>query len=67
MKFSEDFGKIKNEDLRGLKIRYRGRNNVHRSQDILYESKHPKGRRNIHLCTGTHSRVPRAWAMLHED
>ena len=54
----EDFGKIMNEDSRGLRRHYRGRNYVPMSQDILYGSKHPKGRRNMHLCIGQHSHAP---------
>jgi len=42
LKTCEEFGKIKNEDLRGLRRHYRGRNSIPRSQDILYGSKHPK-------------------------
>jgi len=43
LKIDEDFGKIKNEDSRGLKRLYIGRNFIPKSQDILYGSKHPKG------------------------
>jgi hypothetical protein len=55
---SEDFEKIQNEDSSGLRRRYRVRNFVPRSQDILYGSKHPKERKNRYLCIGTHSRLP---------
>jgi len=42
VKITEDFGKIKNEDSRGLVNLYRWRSYVPRSQDILYGSIHPK-------------------------
>jgi len=46
MKTSLDIGKTMIEDSRGLRRLYKGRNFVPKSQDILYGSKHPKGRRN---------------------
>jgi len=63
LKTCEDFGKIINEDSRGLRRHYKGRNYVLRSQDILYGSKHPKKQRNMHLYTGLHSHAPRAWTI----
>jgi len=41
-----ELGKMKNEDSRGLKICYRGRNYVPKFQDILHRSKHTKRQRN---------------------
>jgi len=59
--------KIKtSENSRGLKRRYRGRNLVHRSQDILYGSKHLKEWKNKDLCIETHSQASRAWSMRPE-
>ena len=61
LKTCEDFAKIKNEDPRGLRRHYRGRNFVLKSQDNLYRSKQPKGRRNKDLSLRAHSHAPRAW------
>jgi len=60
LKISEDFGNIKNEDSRGLGRRYRVRNYVPRSQDIINGSKYPKGRKNRDSGIETHSHAPRA-------
>jgi len=59
-KISEELGKIKNENSRGLRRLYRGRNSVSRSQDNLYESKHPKRRKNGEKGPVTHLHAPRA-------
>ena len=45
LKTCEDIGETMNEDS-GLKRHYKGRKYVHRSQENLHESKHPKRRRN---------------------
>jgi hypothetical protein len=61
MKIGEDLGKIKNEDSKGLVRLYRGRNFVPKSQDILYGSKHPKGRKNREIgLVHTHMRLRHA-------
>jgi len=52
-------GKMKNEDSRGLKKLYRGRNYVPKFQNILRWSKHLKRRRNKHFQHQTHSQAPR--------
>jgi len=41
-KIFEDFGKIMNEDSRGIRRHNKGRNFVPKSQDILHGSKHQK-------------------------
>jgi len=46
LKISKDLEKMKNEDSRGLGRRYKMRKTIHKFQDILYESKHPKRRKN---------------------
>jgi len=63
LKLSEDFGKIMNKDLRGLQRHYRGRNSIHKYQDILYGSKHPKRRRNKCLRPRNYVWAPRVWSM----
>jgi len=47
LKISEDLEKMKNEDSRGLGRRYKMRKTIHKFQDILYGSKHPKRRKKI--------------------
>jgi len=59
LKICEDLGKMKNEDSRGLKRRYKGMNFVPKFQDILYGSKHPKRRRNRRFGPKQHSHAPR--------
>jgi len=62
MKICEDLGKMKNDDSRGLRRVYKGRNHVPKFQDILHISKHLKRQRNKQTisvlstltCTQTH-------------
>jgi len=54
LKTYEDFRKITNEDSRGLERHFKGRNFVFKSQDILYESKHPRRQKKhafMHMTT----------------
>nr|ABN09045.1 hypothetical protein MtrDRAFT_AC172742g25v1 [Medicago truncatula] len=57
LKICEVLGKMKNEDLNGLKRRYRGKNFIPKFQDILHGSKHPKDEETCIFSTGhTHMR-----------
>jgi len=53
LKTCEDLGKIMNEDSRGLRRHYKGKNYVPMSKDILYESKHPRRQKKQAFRHGT--------------
>jgi len=58
LKIDEDFEKTMNKDSRCHIRHYKGRNCFPKSQDILYESKHPKGWRNMRFQVGNWTDAP---------
>jgi len=58
LKTCENFGKTMNEDSKGLGRHCKGNNSPCKSQDIFYESKHPKGRRNNRFRARNWSEAP---------